>query len=242
MKKILVCLMSIVFLFTMAKMALAATYFFDDFEDGTLDGYTFINGNWFIEDGVLKQQSWQGTVALVNGQEYTDQIIEADINNEGDYCSSGYMFWFIDPGNSISILVDTFFDNIRVIEKIGWSTTDYVYHLDVNNRQWYDFRLNADSTTGKIDIYLDDTYLLTHNSQIVQRMGSSGFITGCNFLSPNPVIFFDNFSITPAPHLTDKKQCKDGGWKTFSNPTFKNQGDCVSYVQSNPNAKGNKAK
>ena len=29
---------------------------------------------------------------------------------------------------------------------------------------------------------------------------------------------------------TSKDQCKDGGWQTFNNPTFKNQGDCVSYV------------
>ncbi len=31
---------------------------------------------------------------------------------------------------------------------------------------------------------------------------------------------------------TDMNQCKNGGWKTFTNPTFKNQGQCVSSVQS----------
>lgn len=29
---------------------------------------------------------------------------------------------------------------------------------------------------------------------------------------------------------TDKAECKKGGWEQFTNPTFKNQGDCVSYV------------
>jgi hypothetical protein len=29
---------------------------------------------------------------------------------------------------------------------------------------------------------------------------------------------------------TSKDQCKNGGWKTFTNPAFKNQGDCVSFV------------
>ena len=28
---------------------------------------------------------------------------------------------------------------------------------------------------------------------------------------------------------TNKDQCKDGGWQTFDNPTFNNQGDCVSF-------------
>ena len=31
---------------------------------------------------------------------------------------------------------------------------------------------------------------------------------------------------------TSKDDCKDGGWQTFNNPTFKNLGDCVSYVAS----------
>jgi hypothetical protein len=37
---------------------------------------------------------------------------------------------------------------------------------------------------------------------------------------------------TPVPPNvpTDKDQCKKGGWKTFTNPTFKNQGQCVSYT------------
>ena len=30
---------------------------------------------------------------------------------------------------------------------------------------------------------------------------------------------------------TNKDQCKNDGWKTFNNPTFKRQGDCVSFVE-----------
>lgn len=40
--------------------------------------------------------------------------------------------------------------------------------------------------------------------------------------------------------VTDKNQCKNSGWMDFNNPSFKNQGDCVSYVQSSEKAKGNK--
>lgn len=34
---------------------------------------------------------------------------------------------------------------------------------------------------------------------------------------------------------TEAKQCKKGGWKTFVTPdgTFKNQGDCVSWIATN---------
>jgi len=35
-----------------------------------------------------------------------------------------------------------------------------------------------------------------------------------------------NFQIAP----TSADECKNGGWQNYSNPTFKNQGDCVSFV------------
>ena len=41
--------------------------------------------------------------------------------------------------------------------------------------------------------------------------------------------------ITASPALvgppTSKEQCKDGGWMTFNNPSFENQGMCVSAVE-----------
>jgi hypothetical protein len=33
----------------------------------------------------------------------------------------------------------------------------------------------------------------------------------------------------PGPGPTAKAQCKKGGWKSFSSPSFKNQGQCVSW-------------
>lgn len=35
---------------------------------------------------------------------------------------------------------------------------------------------------------------------------------------------------------SNKEACKKDGWKDFNNPTFKNQGACVSFVQANENA------
>ncbi len=45
----------------------------------------------------------------------------------------------------------------------------------------------------------------------------------------------DNLSTLSGPILvgppTTKDQCKNGGWKTFNNPTFRNQGQCVEFVE-----------
>jgi hypothetical protein len=39
-----------------------------------------------------------------------------------------------------------------------------------------------------------------------------------------------DFQVAAAPvTLTNKDQCKNNGWATSTNPSFKNQGDCVSY-------------
>ena len=38
---------------------------------------------------------------------------------------------------------------------------------------------------------------------------------------------------------TSKSQCRNDGWKDFTNPSFKNQGQCIAFVQRhNHNAKG----
>lgn len=43
-----------------------------------------------------------------------------------------------------------------------------------------------------------------------------------------------NFEVTaPVTQPTSSDQCKKDGYKSFSNPTYKNQGQCVSAVKSN---------
>jgi YVTN family beta-propeller protein len=42
-------------------------------------------------------------------------------------------------------------------------------------------------------------------------------------------------TITVVPNApATKDQCKDDGWRSFTNPTFQNQGDCVSFVDHLP--------
>ena len=41
---------------------------------------------------------------------------------------------------------------------------------------------------------------------------------------------FRTYVAAPAVRPTSKQQCKKGGWRRFKNPSFKNQGQCVAYV------------
>ena len=41
---------------------------------------------------------------------------------------------------------------------------------------------------------------------------------------------FDAFSMKSGNAPTSKDQCKKGGWQNFDSPAFKNQGDCIQFV------------
>ena len=48
---------------------------------------------------------------------------------------------------------------------------------------------------------------------------------------PDQDYYFETYVRPPAVQgPTDKEQCKKGGWARFTNPTFKNQGECVDYA------------
>lgn len=49
------------------------------------------------------------------------------------------------------------------------------------------------------------------------------------------------FDFEPEPMLpTSKDDCKNGGWMTFVNPSFKNQGQCIAKTASSSNSKHNR--
>ena len=54
-----------------------------------------------------------------------------------------------------------------------------------------------------------------------------------NLLTGDPTTIYPVVIVVPPATTTPtmKSQCKGNGWKVFTNPTFKNQGQCVSYVE-----------
>lgn len=62
---------------------------------------------------------------------------------------------------------------------------------------------------------------------------------GANPLNSGKGFLVDNLSLLSGPILvgppTNKDQCKKDGWKIFNNPSFRNQGQCVSYVEKHSN-------
>ena len=41
-----------------------------------------------------------------------------------------------------------------------------------------------------------------------------------------------SLSLSSSSRPTSADDCKNGGWATYTNPTFKNQGDCIQFVNT----------
>ncbi len=97
------------------------------------------------------------------------------------------------------------------------------------------FSLSSTSPAGaSID---SSTGVFTWTPTEAQGPGSYTFsvMVSDGTLSDSESITINVTEVTdPAPTTpTDKDQCKDGGWKLFTDPVFKNQGQCVSYTNHN---------
>jgi hypothetical protein len=71
---------------------------------------------------------------------------------------------------------------------------------------------------------------VTDNGAAGDRV-EAGLGSGC----PTALSFYNQFQFTGDLVVVDasKEQCKNGGWRSFGN-AFKNQGECVGFIQRNP--------
>jgi hypothetical protein len=197
MKKTFVCFcicgfLVVGLLFGFSLNARAGT-FFDDFSDGNTDGWVFPYypsqsqgpGQWSVENGKLVQwYAGDGNRALVNNLLLSNQVIEVQRNTTG---YAGVVFWHQDDhwvavnlALQSGICIGEFFNgNVH--------DTCYNYYIDA---KWYDLKVDADSVSGDLAVYLDGVYLFTHHTSNPYRTGLSGVWSG------NGIGYFDNFRLT----------------------------------------------
>ena len=202
----------------------------DNFNDGNTDGWLSARsgqgelGNWRISNGVLVEDSGHDHQKfLLNGYPAANQSIETKIlfHNDG---YAGITVWYQDDNNWIDVYIYPG-HFLRVLESVDGVIQSTIYPDSSDKMTWYTMRVDANSLTGELAIFLDGTHLQTHIVTTTHRVGLSGLNSG------NAGGSFDDFQITSNElSPTNKDQCKNDGWKTFSNPSFKNQGDCVSFL------------
>jgi hypothetical protein len=63
---------------------------------------------------------------------------------------------------------------LRVVERINGVSQTYIYPYTYSYYQLYELKINANSITGEIEVYVDDVYLFTHTTTTSIKTGLSG--------------------------------------------------------------------
>jgi uncharacterized membrane protein len=114
----------------------------------------------------------------------------------------------------------------------------------------------SDSMGGPPPLFTLSSYIATHPDARIVNSGGGGVILAAGCGGAAWTSFVGNadkltigvggtdttYDFEPAAAggggtPTSKDQCKHGGWRSFTNPSFKNQGQCVAYVNHH-NGKG----
>ncbi len=99
----------------------------------------------------------------------------------------------------------------------------------------YQYTVNGTSSWINNGLLTSFTTTLGTGNHIVavRALDKAGNISTSTFAQLTVTASSTSATSTPQfPSPKNKHQCKYGGWKTFSYPVFKNQGRCVSYVES----------
>jgi hypothetical protein len=197
-------LIMLVIIFGLAVNSYAGI-FFDDFNDGNADGWWLDpRGNWSFVNGTLLQTAHgDDYIGLVNNLVISDQVIETKVNPSG---YGGVTFWYQDNrdvnnpnkitfANVVLYVWDRYgtnpYSGLRVTEVVDGVVYYSVYdHL--TKPVWYDLAVDVNSSSGKIEIYVDGNHELTYDSFIANenRIGQSGIYSG------NDGAYFDDFRVT----------------------------------------------
>jgi hypothetical protein len=121
---------------------------------------------------------------------------------------------------------------------------EIIYGIAYNTNTWGYDPLNAPGPYESLNVGLLDTSpstgtdvepdavfwnTMTAGNYTDGGAGGVGtFRRDTNWTPYTPAVRFT--ATNPPP--TSKEQCKNGGWATFNNPTFKNQGQCIQYVNT----------
>lgn len=200
MKKISLGLTIIVVSFLLLTSTALAATIIDDFNDGNTNGWWFgpshkdpsVYGNWRVENGVLLQDvGGDGFSGLLENLYISNQVVETQLKPVGPAGYDGIIVWYQDVGNYVWVSVYPGAGGLGAIEWIDGVDYGalYPYYLTYNDNLWYKLRVEADSTSGDLVVYLDDVYVFTYHTTTPTRIGRTGIMNG------NGLGYFDDFTV-----------------------------------------------
>lgn len=172
------------------------------------------------------------------------------VSHAGSGSQAPYIDLYVDwNGDGVRDDIVTFEPVYQTSQSVALNTWQ---HWDALHGLWW-----SDNLGGPPPLFTLSSYLSTHPDATILGGSEQSFIlaAGCggsawtNFVGNADELTVGvngnnstyDFEPTIGPP-TSKSQCMHGGWKTFNNPSFKNQGQCVSYVEHHTNRGSTKSK
>lgn len=193
----------------------------DDFNDGQMDGWTFVSGDWEIENGALRQtnESVSNNYTIFAGNPSAgDYTVEADIRiMEGYTQDTRLIFRARDADNYYALSLRAgAYDDIRLVRYINGSmSTLKEINLPFNVALDTLYRLKVSAYGDIISFYLDDSLIwqLTDSTFSKGQIGFQTYKTHARFDNimvsskgegVNPVHGYAKGSYTATLTVTDK--------------------------------------
>ena len=154
-----------------------------------------------------------------NLQQTTALNMEVDINGAA-------------PGGFTTLVFEPVYNTDQGSVVSGqWQTWDA--YNGGNARWWSTKNING---TCAFDCFSTWSSIVSNNPDAVvgggyglnQGSGNPGLVAANDALTFGAGSDSVTYDFEPLVSPANKDACKNGGWQTFNNPTFKNQGDCVS--------------
>jgi hypothetical protein len=105
----------------------------------------------------------------------------------------------------------------------------YIYGVLVHTGTTWEnyFRFDTESQGSPHDVSLENKSRTVDSLLFRVSGGAAGATLGKGYVIDNVNLSSDPVLVGPP---TNKNECKNGGWADFNNPTFKNQGHCIQFV------------
>lgn len=93
--------------------------------------------------------------------------------------------------------------------------------------------ISPGAAPGTYPLVISNVGMSTPDGQAIPSSGTDGAINVIGGPSPTPTATPPPTATPSGAGPTSKEQCKQGGWRSFTVPrTFKNQGDCIQFVNT----------
>lgn len=229
-------------MFAVPGVATAATVVNGGFETGSFTGWTAVfqpggSGYWFVYSGTNSPINGFGIAAPPEGT----YAATTDQGNAGSRIL--YQDVTLEPSSHHTLSFVVYYNN----QAGTFATPPSLDFTEAANQQYRVDVLNPTApvtsvTPGDVlatvfQTNVGDPLTLAPTAVSFDLSGFAGTTVRIRFAEVDNLGFFtgsvDNVALTSTAALpTTVQQCKNGGWRTFGS-SFKNQGDCVSFVATN---------